>query len=145
MKEINKIQFLPGLTEKPKNYRGLSKYFNILDVDWNTGKIKPKIRKTDVLAGFSMGAIYACEYASKHKVKTLILCSLTPGAETLKNVMADNVIFLVGEKEKWVLKEIKRVKKTIKAKSRILVIPGVDHKISGDYKKTLINVAKNIT
>lgn len=139
-KNKEKIQFLPGLGEKPRHYKHLSKYLKVLDVDWNTGQIKPAIRRADIITGFSMGAVLVCEYATKHKVKTLILCSLTPGAETLKRVQAEEVIFLVGEKEKWVLKEVKRVRKTLKCRNSIVVITGADHKITGKYKSRLIEI-----
>lgn len=146
MKKIlsKKIQFIPGLGEKPWEYKNLSKYLDILDIDWNTGRTKTCIKKTNILSGFSMGAALACEYTLKNKVKNLILCSLTPGEETLKEVNADNVVFLVGEKEKWVLKEIKRVRKTLLCKSSIVVIPKADHKIIGKYQEELIKIVNSL-
>lgn len=137
-----RIQFLPGLGEKPREYKRLSKYLKTLDVDWNTGKITPPIKKTDVLIGFSMGAVLACEYALKYKVKTLILCSLTPMVESLKKVKADQIIFMVGEKEKWVIKNIERVSKTLTCKKSIIVVPKADHRITGAYQKKLLDIIK---
>lgn len=142
-KKYKKIQFLPGLGEKPRNYKRLSKYLNILDVDWNTGKITPRIKKSDVLIGFSMGAILTCEYALKKKVKILILCSITTGVESLKKVKADKIIFMIGEKEKWVIKDTQRVSKPLKNKE-IIIIKGADHRIIGNYQKKLIEVISNI-
>lgn len=146
MKNIkeNKIQFLPGLGEKPKEYKRLSKYLKTLDVDWNTGKITPPIKKTDILVGFSMGAALVCEYALKHKVKTLILCSLTPMVESLKKVKTDQIIFIAGGKEKWVLKNTERVSKTLTCQKSIITIPGADHKITGVYQKKLLEVIGKI-
>lgn len=142
MKEIKdkKIQFIPGLGEKPKEYERLSKYLETLDVDWNTGKITPQIKRCDILIGFSMGAILACEYALKHKVKKLILCSLTPMVESLKEVKVDEVIFMVGSKEKFCLKNIRRVSKTLKCKISVIIIPRADHKIVGEYKNRLLKI-----
>ncbi len=138
----NKINFIPGLGEKPKEYKALSKYLNIVDIDWNNGKVR--FGKVDTLIGFSMGAVIACEYSTKHKLKNLILCSLTPGAESLNMVKADNIIFLVGEKEKWVLKEINRVRKTLKCKNSVIVVPGSDHKITGKYQEELLQIIQKL-
>ncbi len=136
----NKVQFLPGLGEKPKEYKRLLNYLDTLDVDWNTGKITPTIKKSDILVGFSMGAFLACEYALKHKITTLILCSPTPGAETLKDIKTNNVIFLVGSKEKWVIKDIQRIRKTLKSNSQVIIVPDAGHKIVGKYQQRLIEV-----
>ena len=141
---MRKIQFIPGLGEKPKEYKSLSKYLEIIDVDWNTGKIKPKIGKVDTLVTFSLGCIFAFDYTVKNKIKNLILCSLTPGVETLKDIKADQVIFLVGEKEKWVLKDVVRVRKTLKCKSSIIVVPRADHKIDKNYQNKLLEVIGGI-
>ena len=75
----------------------------------------------------------------------MILCSLSPGAETLKMIKTEQVIFLVGEKEKWVLKEINRVRKTLKCKNSIVVIPGADHRIVGEYQKKLLEIVHKLT
>ena len=139
---MQKINFIPGLGEKPQEYPDLSKYLNIVDIDWNNGEFD--IGKVDVLVGFSMGAEMACEYAIHNHLKTLVLCSLSPGAETLEKVNADEVIFLVGEKEKWVLKDIERLKPTLKGLSRIVVIPNAEHKITGDYQNMLIEIINNL-
>lgn len=142
VKKDKKIQFLPGMGEKPKDYKQFSKHLKTLDVDWNTGKITPSIKKCDILVGFSMGAILACEYALKRKVKALILCSMTTGVESLKKVKADKIIFLIGEKEKWVIKDTLRVSKSIKNK-QINIIKGGGHKITGKYQKKLIEIINN--
>jgi esterase/lipase len=134
----NKVIFIPGLSEHAKNYPFLSKYTNIYDIDWNVADL-PK-GKYDIVIGFSLGAVLACEYSLKHKVKKLILCSLTPCTESLKDVQAEDVTFLVGEKEKWCLKEIKRVAKTLNCKKEIIVVPRADHKITGNYRKKLLEV-----
>ncbi len=142
--EDTRIQFLPGLGEKPKEYKRLSKYLKILDINWNTGKITPPIEKTDILIGFSMGAILACEYALKHKVKNLILCSMTTGVESLEKVKANNIIFLVGEKEKWVIKDTLRISAPLKNKE-IHVIPNGDHKIEKNYQKKLLEIIDQLS
>ena len=139
---MKQIHFIPGLGEKPHEYKALSKYLSIVDVDWNTGKMIPVMSKLDILVGFSMGACLSCIHAEKYKVKNLILCSLTPGEETLKNVKADFVTFLVGEKEQWVLKDLMRVRKTLKCKSKVVVIPNTGHKITSQYQKKLIEIVQ---
>lgn len=142
---INKnLQFIPGLSEKPSQYKALSKYMNILNIDWNNIH-KAKI-KGEVIVGFSFGAILACTYALKHKVETLVLCSMTEGVETLKKVKAKQVIFLVGEKEKWCIKEIDRVSKTLPKNTKwyVQIIQKAGHKIEGNYKKTLLNLLKDV-
>ncbi len=139
---MKKINFIPGLGEKPREYKALSKYLNIVDIDWNKGKMN--IGKVDVLVGFSIGAELACDYTLKHKVKTLILCSLTPGSETLVNIKADKVIFLVGGKEKWVLKDLERVRKTLECKNSVTIVPGVGHRITGQYQKKLLEIVGKV-
>lgn len=126
------------MTERAKNYRSLSKYISIFDIDWNKGSL-PKGSFTTVV-GFSMGAILACEYTLKTPVNTLILCSMTPLAETLASVQAQKIIFIAGEKETWCIKNYKRLKKTLSCSSEIIVIKGEDHRISGNYRKTLIDI-----
>ena len=138
-----KILFVPGLGEKPNHYKKLSKRFNVLNIDWNKPTLKlnhhPKI-----LIAFSFGGILVLEYSLKKKVDTLILCSLTPSIETLKKVKARKVVFLVGEKEKWELKNIRRVAKTLKCENSIIVISGAGHKLAGNYEKKLIDIISKI-
>jgi alpha/beta superfamily hydrolase len=139
----NKTTFLYGLGER-KEYKNLFKYFNVPKIDWNRSTIIPTIGKVDTLVGFSMGAILACDYALKHKVKTLILCSMTTGVETLEKVKVDKIIFLIGEKEKWVIKDTKRVLKTVKNRAKIIVIPKANHKIDSKYLKKIRKVLSRI-
>jgi predicted esterase len=137
------IPFIIGLGQKATQYRFFSKYFKIIQPDWNNGSIsKLKLGKPDTLIGFSLGAEIACEHALKNKIKTLILCSMTPGMESLKDVKADKIILLAGEKEKWLIKDAKRVLKTFKNKSEIIVIPGADHKIDKKYLKKLLEIVR---
>ena len=135
-----KILFIPGLGERAKDYKHLSKYMEIYNIDWN--KIRLPRGKPDILIGFSMGAALACEYAEDHKVNTLILCSLTPNINTLKGLKAREVIFIIGEKEKWAYKNNRRLAKTLRCKWRIIVVPKADHKIVGNYRKKLLEVIK---
>ena len=138
-----KIPFLYGLGQNKSQYKELSKFCDVKKIDWNNGSLaKLKLGKPDTLIGFSLGAIVACDHAIKYKVKKLILCSMTPGVETLKDVKADNIVFLVGEKEILVLKEIRRVSKTLTCQWNIIVIPKADHKIKGNYLKQLIDLVK---
>lgn len=136
-----RIVFIPGLGERAKDYKRLSKYMKIHDIDWN--KIRLPRNNPDILVGFSMGAVLAFEYAENHKVDTLILCSLTPCIDTLKGIKVNKVIFLVGEKEKWAYKDHLRLAKTLRNKSKVLMIPGADHKITGDYLKKLVNIVQD--
>ena len=53
-----KIVFIPGLGERAKDYKRLSEYMKIYDIDWN--RIRLPKGKIDVLIGFSMGADLAC-------------------------------------------------------------------------------------
>ena len=137
-----KINFIPGLGEKPSDYKALSKYLNIIDVDWNN--CKTKIGKVDTLIGFSLGAVLAVIHAEKSKVETLILCSLTP-LENLKDVKANEIIFIVGSKEKFCLENIRRVYKTLKCKKRIIIIPKAGHRITGEYREKLLELIKDIS
>lgn len=137
---INKknVVFIPGLGEQAKDYKFLAKYMAVHPIDWN--KIKLPKGKIDTLIGFSMGAVLACEYARKNHVKNLILCSLTTGIETLKDLKTEYITFMVGQKEKWCFEELQRVSKTIpdSIKWKIVIIPKSDHKITGSYKKYLL-------
>lgn len=134
---IKKIVFIPGLGERAKNYKHLSKYMKVYDIDWN--KIRLPRGKIDTLIGFSMGAALACEYAEIHKINILILCSLTPAIETFETLKAKEVIFIVGEKEKWAYKNNIRVAKTLKCKWKMIVVPRADHKITKEYKKAILD------
>jgi alpha/beta superfamily hydrolase len=134
----NKPIFFCGLGEQPSAYKSLSKFLNIIPIDWNKIKI-PKF-KADTAVGFSMGAILACEYAIKNKVKNLILCSMTTGVESLEKIKSEKIIFLIGEKEKWVIKDTKRVLKTVKNRAKIIIVPKADHKIDRNYQKKLLEV-----
>lgn len=125
--------------EKPRNYEALSDRVTLVDIDWNTDQYAPKINKEGILIGFSMGCYYPLTHALKHRVKNLILCSVPP-LETLANVKADRVIFLVGSKERFVLQNVRRVAKTFKSEKQIIVISGADHQISGNYRKKLLEV-----
>ena len=129
------------MSERAKNYRSFPKYVTVYDIDWNVGDLPQE--KYDIVIGFSLGAVLACEYALKHKVRKLILCSLTPGTESLKDIKADEVVFLVGEKERWCLKEIKRISKTLKCKSKIIIVPKATHKITGNYKEKMLKIINN--
>jgi len=132
----NKKIFFCGLGEQPSAYKLLSKYLNIISIDWN--KIRLPKFKVNTAVGFSMGAILACEYALKRKVKNLILCSMTTGVETLNKVKADNIIFIVGEKEKWVQKDTERLTRDLKNTWQIIVVPKAGHKIDRNYTKLLL-------
>src|ERR1035437_7747249 len=139
--KTKQIPFIIGLGQKATQYRSLSKYFNIIEPDWNNGSLsKLKLGKPEIIAGFSLGCMIATMHVEKHKVKTLILCSPTPD-ETLKNIKADTVIFLAGAKEKWVIQEIKRMKRTLNSKyTSINIIPKAGHKINKYYQKILLDI-----
>lgn len=135
---MKKIKFIPGFPEQPSDYKELSRYLDIVKIDWN----KPRLNfnKIKTLTTFSFGGVLALEYALRKKVDVLVLCSLTPSIETLEKVKADRVIFIVGEKEKWCLKNIRRVSKTLKCRKSIIVVRGAGHKITGNYRKKLLEV-----
>lgn len=136
-----KPTFLYGLSER-KEFSHLNKYFNIPKIDWNKGTVTPKITEKKLLVGFSMGCMVACMHAEKIKVDTLILCSPTPD-ETLKNIRANKVIFIYGEKEKWVAENIHRVAKTLNCQYTIHVVPKTSHTINKLYLKTLLTIINN--
>lgn len=133
-----KISFVPGFPEKPSDHKVLSRYLNVVKVDWNNPKLH--LTKQKILAAFSFGGILALKYALRNKVETLVLCSLTPAIETLKKVKVDKVIFMVGGKEKWCLRHIRQVSKTLKCDYSIIIVPGEGHKIVGNYRKKLLEV-----
>ncbi len=137
---INKPKIIIGLGQKATEYRSLSKYLDIVQVDWNNGSLaKMKLGNPDILVGFSLGCVVATMHAEKHKVKNLILCSPTPD-ETLERVKTDYATFIVGEKETWLRKETRRVAKTLKCPAKIIIVPGSDHKIDSKYQKALLEV-----
>lgn len=139
---MQKVKFIPGFPEGPSNYKTLSKHLNVLKIDWNKPKLN--LKKPEILVTFSFGGILALEYALRNKVGTLVLCSLTPAIEDLGKVKAAKIIFMVGEKEKWCLKNIRRVSKTLKHDKSIIVVPGANHKIVGNYRKKLLEVVDNL-
>lgn len=132
--------FFCGLGEQPFAYKSLSKFLDIFPIDWNNIKLPKK--HFDTVVGFSIGATLACDYALKKHVKNLILCSMTPGVETLRDVKADKIIFLVGEEEKWVKKDMERITKDLKCDWKLVVVPRAGHKINNNYKKVLLNTLK---
>ena len=139
-----KIKIIIGLGQKRKHYHSLSKHLNIREVDWNNGSLsKMRLGRPKILIGFSLGCMVAIMHAEKYRVKTLILCSPSP-EETLLRVKADQVIFLVGEKENWCLKEIKRMSRTLRCRYSIIVIRGANHRITGDYQKKLVEVIQSL-
>jgi predicted esterase len=129
-----KLQFLYGLGNR-NEYKSLFKYFDVLKIDWNNSKIK--IKKCDTLIGFSLGCMLAIMYAEKHKLKHLVLCSPSP-EETLKNVKADKITFIAGEKEEWVIKNTYRIAKGLKCSWTLIKVPNTGHKINKDYQKVII-------
>jgi pimeloyl-ACP methyl ester carboxylesterase len=136
----NKPIFIPGSGEKPSKYRSLSKYFDVREVDWNTDKVTPPLKKAEILAGFSMGCAIIAEYAAIHKVEKLVFCSLPP-CETLISLKAAEVVFIVGEKEEFILKNVRRVAKTLpkSTKRKIVVVPEAGHMIDANYREMLIS------
>ncbi|OHB00854.1 MAG: hypothetical protein A3F53_00955 [Candidatus Zambryskibacteria bacterium RIFCSPHIGHO2_12_FULL_48_10] len=140
-KRNKRINFFYGLGDKPSDYGALSKYLNIIKIDWNNPGSE-KVPQCDTVVGFSMGCFLALDYAEKHRIKKLVLCSL-PVCENVGPVKADEIIFLVGEKEKWILKEINRVRKSMKSRSQLFMILGAKHKITGNYRKKLLEVIGN--
>jgi hypothetical protein len=138
---MSRTIFIPGLSEKSNKYRFLLPYVKVANINWNKPIINGKCKN---IASFSFGGILACNYALKNNIENLILCSLTPGIETLKKVKVKNVTFLVGEEEKWETKEIKRVSKTLKCNYKIIIIPKSGHAIKGKYKTTLISILRDL-
>lgn len=138
-----KIVFIPGLGERAKNYKRLSKHIKIYNIDWN--KIRLPRGKLDILIGFSMGAALTCEYAENNKIDAIILCSLTPCIDTLEGLKAKEVVFMVGEKEKWAHKNNLRLSKTLKCKWKMIIVPGAGHKIDNQYQKKLLEIITELS
>ena len=135
----NKITFLYGLGQR-KEYRHLFKYFTVPKIDWNKGTITPKIGKVDTLIGFSMGCMLAIMHAEKYKVKHLILCSPSPGEESLSKVRASRITFLVGEKETYVLQDLLRISNSTNALVDLVVIKNGTHNINNGYLNKLLEL-----
>jgi len=136
----NKPAFFCGLGENQISYKSIEKYVDIVSIDWNNIEINRL--KADTVIGFSFGGILACEYALKYKVKTLILCSMTTGVETLSSLNVDKIIFIVGEKEKWVIKDIHRLRRGLNCPSQIFIVHGADHKLIGKYRSELLKLIR---
>lgn len=128
-----KTIFYPGLGETKKNYKSLAKHLIVADIDWNTGK-STSAKNCDTVVSFSLGAVFSIDIASKKKLKKLILCSPTP-FESLTDCKAEQVLFIIGEKEKFLQKIFKPLcKKNVK----MIVVPNSDHKIDKNYEKILL-------
>jgi esterase/lipase len=131
-----KTIFYPGLGETKKNYKSLSRHMVVADIDWNTGKAT-SAKNCDIVVSFSLGAVFSLDIALKKKLKKLILCSPTP-FESLGKHKAEQVIFIIGEKEKFLQKVFKPLcKKNVK----MVIVPKGDHRIDKNYEKVLL---KNI-
>lgn len=128
-----KTIFYPGLGETKKNYKSLSKHLIVADIDWNTGKATSS-KKYDTVASFSLGNVFSLDISLKRKLKKLILCSPTP-FESLGKHKAEHVIFIIGEKEKFLQKVFKPLcKKNVK----MIIVPKGDHRINKDYEKIIL-------
>ena len=128
-----KAIFYHGLGEKKKNYASLSKHLIVADIDWNTEKAT-SAKNCDTVISFSLGAIFSLDVALKRKLKKLILCSPTP-FESLGKCKAEEVIFIIGEKEKFLQKVFKPLcKKNVK----MIIVPKGDHRIDKNYEKVLL-------
>lgn len=128
-----KTIFYPGLGETKKNYKSLSKHLIVADIDWNTRKATSS-KNCDTVVSFSLGAVFSLDISLKRKLKKLILCSPTP-FESLDKYKAEQVIFIIGEKEKFLQKVFKPLcKKNVK----MIIVPQGDHKINKNYEKIII-------
>jgi len=128
-----KAIFFPGLGETKKNYKSLLKYLIVADIDWNTGKATSS-KNCGTVVSFSLGAVFSLEIALKRKIKKLILCSPTP-FESLGKHKAEQVIFIIGEKEKFLQKVFKPLcKKNVK----MIIVPKGGHRINKNYEKILL-------
>lgn len=131
-----KTIFYPGLGETKENYKSLSQHMIVADIDWNTGKATSS-KNCDTVVSFSLGAVFSLDISLKKKLKKLILCSPTP-FESLGKHKAEEVIFIIGEKEKF-LQEIFRP--LCKGNVKMIIVPKGDHKIDKVYKEAIL---KNI-
>jgi len=135
-----KIKIIIGLGQKASEYRSLSKYMEIVQPDWNNGSLsKMKLGKQNILVGFSLGCMIATMYAEKSKLETLVLCSPSP-EETLEKVIAEKVIFIIGEKEKYIQDNVKRMRYTLKCPSKVIIVPCSGHKIDKKYQEILLTM-----
>lgn len=128
-----KAIFYPGLGETKENYKSLAQHMIVADVDWNTVKATPA-KDCDTVVSFSLGAVFSLEAALKKKLKKLILCSPTP-FESLRNHKAEEVIFIIGEKEVFLQKIFKPL---CKGNVRMIIVPGGDHKIDKRYREVIL-------
>lgn len=125
----NKI-FIPGLGEKPSDYKALLPYMNIIKVDWNNPKIS--IKKTDVLVSFSLGSLFAINWANKLKVEKIILCSPTPIIFD-KYALSAQLIVICGEKEHDCIDYARNY-----LHIEPIIIPKCGHKMTEKYRKELL-------
>jgi len=128
-----KTIFYPGLGETKKNYKSLSRHLIVADIDWNTGKATSS-KNCDTVVSFSLGAVFSLDIALKRKLKKLILCSPTP-FESLGKHKSEQVIFIIGEKEKFLQKLFKPL---LTKNVRMIIVPKGDHRINKDYERILL-------
>ena len=134
-----KTIFYPGLGETKENYRLLSRHMVVADIDWNTGKAT-SAKGHDVVVSFSLGAVFSLDIASKQKLKKLILCSPTP-FESLGKHKAEQVIFIIGEKEKFLQKIFEPL---CNRNVKMVIVPKGGHKITKTYMQIVLScIAKN--
>lgn len=128
MTKLNKKPlFIPGLGERKKDYKHLNKTFDVMKIDWNNIRL-PKQRYETVVA-FSLGTLLAIEYAAKHKVKKLILCSMPAFIFDERKLKADKIIYMKGEKETNV-------------QPADIEVKGAGHKINKAYLRELLLAVK---
>lgn len=126
--------FYPGLGETKKDYQSLAHHMNIADIDWNTGKAT-SARGCDTVVSFSLGNVFSLDIALKKKLKKLILCSPTP-FESLGKHKAQEVIIIVGEKEKFLQKIYQPL--CTKQQVKMIIVPKAGHKINATYENIIL-------
>jgi len=167
---MNKIYFIPGLGEscKLKRYQKLISSFTEsgititeFDPDWYkpvSTQVFP-VDKSDVLIGFSFGAVLAYLIAKKYPCKKVILASLSPlNTFSLKSLIKDYAEHMSKDKATEISRDLKKIKidlkslktphisilgaleKLEKGETADIFVPKTGHKINERY----IEVIKNL-
>jgi esterase/lipase len=148
------IYFIDGYGGNRKN---LAKRFNatLIYVNWRRpiSEAVIKIKRDDVIIGFSLGAVVAYLVAKKSKARKAILCSMTPlDIYSYKQLFNDAKKHMTEDEAELQSKELKelKIRQDIKAiyiagekEKQIyadILVPNTRHELNDKYIKVIHNV-----
>ncbi len=158
---MKNIYIIPGWQESSqyKIYQGLAilakeKGYNVIfyDVDWSKPLSKQifPVQKSDVIFGFSLGAILARLIAQDYKCHKLILASMTPLYSFEDKKIKEELVNLLGQS--FVEDIIKNIDPILKTQNQVtlygdrenepgdVIVSKTGHRLNARYNKEIVNL-----